>query len=194
MPRRVCDNKDPLWQVTPPSSTLLKFEHALRAITSHPVLDAGCGHGRNSIALALRGLDVVCADSELNCLSTLTRLAPVAFNKYKMPSQTIGRLQPVCVNLNSSDWPFIANAFSTVVCVHFLKLDLLPAIHSSTLSGGLLYIETFGGHGQNYLDLPRKGQLKSTLSASHDLLFYRERPVGPSHFQAASVKLLARKL
>lgn len=194
MSRRVRTQDDPLWQVTPPSSALLKFAHEFGALKSRPVLDAGCGFGRNAIALSLRGLDVVCADGDAGRLSTLTSLAPTFFATHKLPEQEVGRLHPVCVNLNSSAWPFRKNTFSAIVCVHFLKLDLLDAFRFSLVSAGHLYIETFGGQGQNYLDLPRKGELRDALAKNYELRFYKERAVGPSNLEAASVKLLARKL
>jgi SAM-dependent methyltransferase len=185
--------KDPLWQVTPPSTTLIKVAHEFAALNSRPVLDAGCGYGRNAFALSLRGLDVVCADGDVARLSTLTSLAPLFFATRNLPEQKVGTLHPVCVNLDSSAWPFRKNTFSAVVCVHFPPLDLLDVFRFSLVSGGLLYIETFGGQGQNYLDLPSKGHLHGLLSKSYDLLFYKERAVGPPNFGAVSVKLLARQ-
>ena len=70
----------------------------------------------------------------------------------------------------------------------------LRAFHSSLVSGGHLYIETFGGHGGNYLDLPKAGQLRDLLSRHFHLAVYREKPVGPPEAGAVSVKLLGRKL
>jgi SAM-dependent methyltransferase len=194
MSRRVRVPNDPLWRVTPPSSTLLKFAHEFAVLKSSPVLDAGCGFGRNALALSLRGLDVVCADGDLARLSTLTSLAGPFFSTHKLPEQDVGRLLPVCVNLDGSAWPFRKSTFSAIVCVHFHHLDLLDAFRFSLIRGGLLYIETFGGQGQNYLDLPRKGELRDSLGKNYELRFYTEKAVGPPSSSAASVKLLARKL
>jgi SAM-dependent methyltransferase len=48
----------------------------LRSLSQWPVLDAGCGFGRNAVALALRGVSVVCIDRNAHRLGTLSRLAP----------------------------------------------------------------------------------------------------------------------
>jgi hypothetical protein len=76
----------------------------------------------------------------------------------------------------------------------FLEFDLFDAFHSSLVLSGHLYIETFGGHGGNYLDLPKAGQLRDLLSRHFRLAFYRERAVGPPGCGAMSVKLLGKKL
>ena len=78
--------------------------------------------------------------------------------------------------------------------VHFLDVGLLDAVWASLVLGGRLYIETFGGHGKNYLDLPKAGQLRDSLSRHFKLAFYRERKVGPPNSDAVSVKLLGKKL
>jgi SAM-dependent methyltransferase len=171
----------------------VRFANEFTASKTHPILDAGCGFGRNALALALRGFDVVCADSDPVRLSTLTNLAPSFFAKYGPAHRTPGQISTVCVSLGSSTWPFLENAFSAVTCIHFPKLDLLDCFRFSVVPGGLLFIETFGGQGQNYLDLPRVGQLRKAISKDHDLVFYREKSVGPPDCGAVAVKLLARK-
>jgi hypothetical protein len=97
------------------------------------------------------------------------------------------------MRLNHLHWPFSQNCFGAIICVHFLDLDLFDMFHGSLVAGGYLYIETFGGHGQNYLDLPQAGQLSDLLSPNFRLPFYRERRVGPAAYNAVAVKLLAQK-
>jgi hypothetical protein len=41
---------------------------------------------------------------------------------------------------------------------------LFPWFHSSLVPGGHLYIETVGGQGENYLELPAAGELHQLLS------------------------------
>ena len=70
----------------------------------------------------------------------------------------------------------------------------LTRFAASLVPSGHVYIETFGGHGGNYLDLPKAGQLRDWLSRHFRLVFYRERQAGPTDSGAVSVKLLAKKL
>jgi hypothetical protein len=75
----------------------------------------------------------------------------------------------------------------------FSNVGLFGVFRSSLVAGGYLYIETFGGHGKNYLDLPKAGQLQGLLSKDFHLPFYRERKVGPADYDAVAVKLFAQK-
>ena len=59
----------------PPSKDLLKLVEELSGVGSRVILDAGCGYGRNAIALAGRGLSVVCVDQDFKRLKVLTQAA-----------------------------------------------------------------------------------------------------------------------
>jgi SAM-dependent methyltransferase len=163
-------------------------------VKSRPVLDAGCGFGRNAVAVALRGLDIVCADNDAARLSTLTKLAPAYFDQHRLPDQAPGQLRTVCIDLNASSWPFGYEEFSSIVCVQFPNFGLIDAFRKSIFRGGFLYLETFGGHGENYVDLPNAGHLRRVLEKDYELAFYRERSVGPPRYSKVSAKLLARNL
>lgn len=158
-----------------------------------PVLDAGCGNGRNAIALAARGMPVVCADLDWKRLEVLARFGPAHTASLSTPRCDAGQLYTVCARLAPSHWPFGETCFAGIVCVHFLDVGLFDAFRSSLVEGGYLYIETFGGHGGNYLALPKAGLLRNLLSLDFEVLFYRERKVGPAGYDAVAVKLFARK-
>lgn len=158
------------------------------------MLDVGCGFGRNAVALAMRGLSVVCVDQDLSRLRVLVRLAPTYSAEYKQANAGAGQLYPLLAKLNCLQWPFAPKCFGAIICVHFPDVGLLDAVWASLVTGGRLYIETFGGHGGNYLDLPKAGQLRDLLSRRFNLSFYRERKVGPPDSGAVSVKLLGKKL
>lgn len=177
----------------PPSKALIDVADELTGLPQYPALDVGCGFGRNAIALASLGLSVVCADRDWDRLNSLIRFASINNSLQQFECEK-GRLFPVLANLKHSQWPFSLNCFGVIICVHLLELDLFEAFHSSLVSGGHLYIETFGGHGGNYLDLPKAGQLRDLLSRHFHLEVYREKPVGPPEAGAVSVKLLGRKL
>src|SRR5262245_29282675 len=93
-----------------PSRTLLRFGKPFSR--DLPVLDAGCGFGRNALALAQSGFDVVCADRDGHRLNELMRF---------VRSKNIARrILPICVDLAPSTWPFREACFSAVVLVHYL--------------------------------------------------------------------------
>ena len=140
---RTPTEKDPHWRVTPPSSTLLRFVHQF-APNRHPVLDAGCGFGRNALALALRGLHVVAADRDPMRLSAFVNLTPSYFARFA-PNSTVGEINALCTNLAPSTWPFRRNAFSGITCIHFPDHHLLNAFRFSLRRNGLLYMEPLVG-------------------------------------------------
>jgi SAM-dependent methyltransferase len=165
----------------------------MRCRSSAPILDAGCGYGRNAAALAARGMSVVCADHDWKRLQVLARFGSDHAAGLTRPGDHPGRLHTLLARLESAFWPFGEKCFSGIVCVHFLNITLFGAFRSSLIEGGFLYIETFGGHGENHLALPKAGELRSLLSPDFDLPFYEERKVGPAGYDAVAVKLGARK-
>jgi SAM-dependent methyltransferase len=186
-------SRDRISHLGPASKMLMSLVGELTVDSTSPLLDAGCGYGRNAVALASHGLSVVCADEKLERLNALARLAPTYLAALKQPSCEVGRLHPVLADLGPSRWPFRENCFAGIICVHFLDVELFEAFRSSLVAGGCLYIETFDGHGGNYLDLPKAGQLRDLLSKDFDLPFYREKKVGPAGYDAVTVRLFARK-
>jgi SAM-dependent methyltransferase len=184
---------DLISHLSSPSKPMMDFADELTQKPKWPALDAGCGFGRNAVALALRGLSVVCVDHDAERLCKLVSVAPQCIDVHKRPGFDVGRLYPICADLNCLQWPFAKNCFSTIICVHFIKIELLDLFRSSLVPGGHLFIETFGGQGQNYLDLPKAGQLRDLLSEHFYLPFYQESPVGPFCYGAVSAKLLAQK-
>jgi SAM-dependent methyltransferase len=177
----------------PPSKALIEVIDELTALSRYPMLDAGCGVGRNATALAARGLSIVCVDRNFDCLNSLIRSAAIQNTDLGRRELEGGRLHLVHADLKHYRWPFSQSCFGAIICVHFLDTNLFDAFRFSLVPNGYLYIETFGGHGGNYLDLPAAGQLRDLLSRSFQLGFYREKPVGPADSEAVSVKLLAKK-
>lgn len=184
---------DTITPIGPASKTLIKCIGEITSNTKLPVLDAGCGYGRNAVAFAARGLSVVCVDGERPRLNALVRLGPKHIADQKRPGRAVGRLYPLLADLAPDRWPFRDDCFGGIVCVHFLNLELFAAFNSSLVAGGFLYIETFGGQGGNYLDLPKAGRLRELLRHEFDVPLYRERKVGPASHDAVVVTAFARK-
>jgi len=91
-------------------------------------------------------------------------------------------------------WPFEESTLGGILAIHFrVAPALLIHFADSLTPGGCLLIETVGGHGGNYLELPRAGQLRRALSRSFAFEFYHERKVGPADIDSASVRLFARR-
>ena len=77
--------------------------------------------------------------------------------------------------------------------VHCLLPSLFHAFAISLAPHAYLLLETVSGHGENYLELPQRGELRAVLEPAFGLAFYEERPAGPSEQRAVAVKLLARR-
>jgi hypothetical protein len=110
-----------------------------------------------------------------------------------IPGVDAGRIFTVCADLKPESWPFVQSSFAAIVCVHFPVIKLVPCFIFSLQPGGHMYVETFGGHGGNFLQLPKAGQLKSLLSSHVEFKYYKERKARPTTFDAVSVILFAQK-
>ena len=152
------------------------------------MLDAACGFGRNAIALAQREFTVVCAERDKSRIEALKRFAEINKLTFK------GRLLPIRVELSRSEWPFVPSCFSAVVFVHHMDVLLFPSVHCSLIPGGHLYLETVGGQGSNYFELPAAGELHSLLCNQFRFDLYHERAVGPVAMGRRAVKLCAKKM
>jgi SAM-dependent methyltransferase len=170
-------------RVQAPSRSLLRLANGFSR--ECPILDAGCGFGRNAIALAQLGFTVICAERDLRRLDVLMKAA--ASQKLR------GCLFPVHTALGAARWPFASACFSVIVFVHYLDLLLFPSVHQSLMPDGYLYLETVGGQGGNYLELPETGELRTMFSPQFHLETYVERPVGPTGCNRCAVTLLAKK-
>ncbi len=90
-------------------------------------------------------------------------------------------------------WPFAPGSVGGIINVHFLMTTLLPAFAMSLTPGAYLLLETVPGHGENYRELPRPGELSELLEPAFELVIYEERRVGPSEHEAVVVKMLAHR-
>jgi SAM-dependent methyltransferase len=176
-----------------PSKTLLRFAREIASSGKGLVLDAPCGYGRNAVALAALGCKVVAVDNDRRRLAILeqTKIAYIADSPFREASS--GKIVTVCADLNAKSWPFAPSSFSAIISVHFSIVNLISSFISSLQEGGHIYVETFGGHGENFRVLPKAGQLRGLFSGDVEFKYYKERKVGPIGFDSVSVTLFAQK-
>jgi SAM-dependent methyltransferase len=180
------------WSYLSPSSTLLRFVPALTRPVKPVTLDLACGFGRHAILMAAHGCEVIGVDRDLARLRHLNATKSALLDQAPF-LQAAGKITTVCADLSEALWPFAANSFDLIIIVHFVKLGLFPCALHALRQGGHLYFETFGGQGQNYLDLPRPGEVKAALGVCCDFKHYEERPSARGRPGAVAVKALVQK-
>ena len=169
-----------------PSKLLMRVLDHVTWSYAEPILDAPCGFGRNALALAAQGYDVIAVDNDLACLKSINASAVYQSNRS-------GKIITVSADLDADRLPFRKSSFSAILCVHYPPQKIIVDLCDALKVGGWLYIETFGGQGQNYRELPKLGEIPKALQG-FELAVCRERPVGPSSHEAAVVHIVARKL
>lgn len=153
------------------------------------ILDVACGYGRNAAYLASFGASVVCLDQDPIALKFIESTKPSGAEDHK-----ICQLQTRHFDVITNPWDYSPNSIGAIICVHFvLSRGLVLSFANSLKVGGLLLIETFGGNGENYLELPPAGLIKQLLSPTFDIRYYEERKVGPEK-KNVSLKLFAVRL
>jgi SAM-dependent methyltransferase len=153
-----------------------------------PILDVACGSGRNALVLAQLGCAVTCVDRDLSRLRReQERLRQGPY------SDASAKLTLYKMDLSEDPWPFGEDSVGGIVNIHFLLPSLLPCFERSLRPDGYLLLETVPGHGGNYLQLPKAGELKAAFEQSFTFEFYRERPAGPRTLNIVTVQLLARR-
>jgi SAM-dependent methyltransferase len=150
-----------------------------------PALDAPCGFGRNSLFLARQGYWVVGADIDAELVGFVARHAEQTLHGVRNPNVA------VC-DLDAEFLPFEPGAFGSVVIIHFIP-SAWNGYRAVLRSGGILVFETMGGQGENYLELPTRGEIKSLLEPNFMILVHREHPVGPPERNAVAVRVVAQK-
>jgi SAM-dependent methyltransferase len=172
-----------------PSPLVRRFASKIvNAAAGKPVIDVACGSGRNAILLSQLGCAVICVDKDLSLLQT---------QQQRLSGTLLGRaLAQLTLNqmdLLKDPWPFGGGTLGGVVNIHFLLPALFPFFESSLSPGGYLLVGTVPACGGNYLQLPKKGELKMALAKAFDFEFYKEGKAGPRGYDAVTVQLLAKR-
>lgn len=143
-------------------------------------LDVPCGFGRHSSWLARRGFDVSALDIDPERVqATKGSLSGAGSIEAQVGDATLGL-------------PFEQSVFDIALVIHYVAPNILSDVADVLKPGGHLIFETFGGQGQNWIDLPLPGAVRETLEPRFNLLIYKERAVGRNR-ETVSVKLLGQK-
>jgi SAM-dependent methyltransferase len=162
-----------------------------------PVLDAPCGYGRNARLIAALGFSVACLDIAPERLGAMIDpdYSLWVASSSRLPWAAVpGSLQPVQADLLKGTLPFKGHSFAGVLNVQFTEPELLVEFERVLMPGGFLFLETAGGQGRNYRELPASGEIKRLLPSRLTLEWYREQRVGPTTANAVTVKLFAVKV
>lgn len=172
-----------------PSKLFSKYAEEIAANSNGPIVDIGCGYGRNAILLSSFGVPVVCADKSTEALEYIESLdAPGNL-------QHSGRLlSTMSLDLVNGPWPFQEKTLGAIINVHCFFPNVLECFLISLKVGGFLFIETVDGHGENYRELPPCGFVKAKLADTFEIRYFQEKKVGPPLSDASTVKMFAKKI
>jgi len=159
----------------------------IAAAADKPILDVACGSGRNAIFFLQRGCSVICADKDLTFLQNCEA------RRKRMSSAPRNVLALRCLDFKQEVWPFETGGVGGIINVHFFLPTLFPHFEDSLSPGGYLIFESVPGCGQNYLELPTAGYVRSLLVRCFEIEHYKEKKVGPPGTNAVVTQLLARR-
>jgi SAM-dependent methyltransferase len=145
------------------------------------ILDIPCGYGRHALWLSQTGHRVTGMDIAAGRIEQATAEA----NKHGLGGVRF------LIGDASEPLPFEKASFDLALIVHFAGERLITSLTPLLRPHGLLAYETFGGQGRNWRELPKAGEVRSSLTPRYQLLHYKERPVGPAK-EAVAVTVLAR--
>src|SRR5690242_19674313 len=102
-------------QLISPSPFVKRFgRQIVAAANAKPVLDIGCGGGRNAIFLARLGASVICVDKDLKQFeSERVRLAESVYGG------SFSRITTLRSDLLQEPWPFSPGSAGGIISVHF---------------------------------------------------------------------------
>jgi SAM-dependent methyltransferase len=172
-----------------PSSLFSRFAKEIAINSNEPILDVACGYGRNAIYLSSFGVDVICLDNNEDALSYIKSYYPKALTR----TEGLGNISTLKIDLVDDPWPYREESIGAIINVYFFLPKLFEQFLVSLKIGGYIFIESIDGHGGNYIELPPQGFVKGKLSRAFEILYFKEKKVGPPSSDASTIKLFAKK-
>jgi SAM-dependent methyltransferase len=148
--------------------------------------DIGCGYGRNAMYLSSKGISTLAIDIDEAALSYLARIL-------NLRNESSACVHPLRADL-SLDIPLKPNSLDIVLSIHLPPILAMSSLFKYVKPDGLLVFETFGNRGGNWIDLPKRGEIKEQLLCDFRIRRYEERIAGPAQAGVCCVKAIASKL
>jgi len=145
---------------------------------SRPILDLACGYGRHSLYFSNLGHEIVSADFHEDVFVD---------GWFK----SINNIHPIILD-GTKPMPFRDAVFGGAIVVHFYSPGLFNNLNKLIAKGGLIFYESIGGQGSNWMELGKCGQVKAEFLDEFNVLSYKEIPVGPEKLYS-TLKMVARK-
>jgi len=169
-----------------PSPFVLNCFNSVRNVPSNLAADVACGYGRHAIFLASLGYNVACIDRDEDAILAISGSTRNA------NGEVSGHTFAVRADL-SLGVPLKTACLGLLIAVHYPMLDLVPNFEALLMPGGYIILETFGGQGGNWRQLPKAGYIRTQLQFGFELIRYAERRVRPAGANAVSVRGFARR-
>jgi tellurite methyltransferase len=145
-----------------------------------PVLDLGCGEGRNALHFARQGRNVEAVDS-----------SKAALERLKLASAE-GGISVDCIQADIRRYPLKSQAYSIIIMSNVLSFlpeedacQVVQHSKSALKSGGILYIQTFSKDEPSYAQSTEKKDLGEIVSGQDYPTFWTKQQllhlVSPLH-------------
>ncbi len=165
------------------SKKLLKFLEYFEPVKKYRVADIPCGYGRNMYFFAKNGYRITGIDTDKDALSYIEKMR----KKYTYNQRNINIINSDILY----DWPLESNSIGIIFNIHFYRRELIQKFLDALMDNGYLYIETPSLNGNNYMELPKKNELKELLLKDCEIVYYKE--IDNMKYNNVSVNLLAKK-
>lgn len=150
---------------------------------NRPIVDVGCGYGRNGLEVLKAGGKCVFCDIDTKCLQSI-KDSNVFFD-YR------GNYCLKQIDFEKEPWPFPPDSCGGIINVHYYNRKLIEGFISSIRVGGFLLIETIDNRGGNHFELPMVGYLRYQIMPHFKIIYYKE---GKPKEGKAKVKLFAIRI
>jgi SAM-dependent methyltransferase len=141
--------------------------------------DLACGYGRHTKLLQKLGFSVIAVDLDETALCYLRRR----------------QSKPFVVRADlTKGLPVRPKSLGLAVVVHYPVLDVIPLLEFALAPEGYGVLESVEGRGENWRQLPKRGALHRRVGRRFEILHLQERPAGPPHANAVTVKAVVRKM